>query len=115
MLSAGARPGAQDRRELSRMAAEKIQAWQESTSAMAAQLYKAQMQWTAAAMRNWLALWTSPWGMPGRAHRFSTSPRQGRAAHRRLERTLSEVIGRGLAPVHRRATANARRLSRRKR
>jgi hypothetical protein len=67
-----------------------------------------QFEWWLAAMRPFLgAAWLFPW-----------TPRRGpgpRASTRRLARSLEAIAGAGLAPVHRTAVANARRLSRRKR
>ena len=108
MLAAGSNPAARDRRELSRMAWEKTAAWQESMHAMAAQVYKAQVQWNLGVLRLWWTCCTTPWPL--------LAARPGyRVVHARLERSLAHVIDRGLAPVHRRVTSNARRLSRRKR
>jgi len=115
MLAAGPYPGMQDRRELSRMTAEKVQAWQESMSAMTAQMYKAQVQWTLGAMRGWWALWMSPWSVLGHAGTLRSSGAQAGAERRRWQRSMSLAVEKGLAPVHKRATANVRRLSRRKR
>ena len=108
MLAAGAEPSARERRELSRMAWEKTAAWQESVHAMAAQVYKAQVQWNLGVLRLWWTWCTTPWPL--------LAARPGyRIVHGRLERSLAQVIDRGLAPVHRRVTSNARRLTRRKR
>jgi hypothetical protein len=88
--------------EMVRMSAEKVQAWQESMAAIGVQVQRAQLD----AMRQWLSAWSAPWQLrlhvPG-------------ADAAKLQRTAAQVIHSGLAPVHRRATANARRLKRKKR
>lgn len=97
MLSAGARPSAADRREFDRMGAEKLAAFGESWLAMGTQMLAAQ-QSLAASM---LGAWSNPWtfGAPALM--------QGA---RDVHDAALGVLGSGLAPVHRRAVANARRL-----
>jgi hypothetical protein len=108
ILAAGVDPAARDRRALSQMAWEKIAAWQESMHAMTAQVYKAQVQWNLGALRLWWAWCTSPWPL--------LAARPGyRIVHARWERSMARVIDKGIAPVHRRVTSNARRMSKRKR
>ena len=105
LLSSGAgRAGTAQ--EVVRMGAEKVQAWQESMTAMTLQAQRAQQEWALAAMRQWWSAWTTPWQMTA-----------SRAAPRPLEvqRAISNIVNSGLAPVHRRATANAKRLARKKR
>jgi hypothetical protein len=89
MLAAGANPSARDRRELERMRTEKVLAAWESLNVMGLELAKAQQQYALFAMRQWWAPWVSPWSMAAGAMR---------------------ILDKGLAPVHRRASANARRL-----
>jgi hypothetical protein len=89
---AGPRPSARDKREFHRMGAEKIAAFQESWMAMAAESWRIQMQ---VAQAFWF-----PWLAAGRAGAWSS------------ERAARAVLGRGIAPVRRRAVANARRLQR---
>ena len=90
LAMAGPKPSARDRREFHRMGAEKIAAFQESWMAMAAESWRIQMQVAQ-------SLWF-PWLAAGRAPAW-TSQRAARA-----------ILGRGLAPVRRKAVANARRL-----
>ena len=90
LAMAGPKPSARDRREFHRMGAEKIAAFQESWMAMAAESWRIQMQVAQ-------SLWF-PWLAAGRAQAW-TSQRAARA-----------ILGRGLAPVRRKAVANARRL-----
>ncbi len=89
MLAAGANPSAHDRREFERMRTEKVQAVWESLNVMGLEIAKAQQQYALFAMRQWWSPWVSPWSMAADAMR---------------------ILDKGLAPVHRRASANARRL-----
>ena len=90
MLAAGASPGARDRRELQRMGTEKVEAYWESMNAMALQ-----------AARQWWSLWLTPWT-------------GSKTSQKKLQRSMTKILEQGMIPVHRRAAANARRLSRRK-
>jgi hypothetical protein len=92
MASAGARTDPSDRREFVGMVTEKQLAWTQSWFAMSVELLRMQQRW-------WLSAWLRGplgFGMPGAA-----------AAWR--------VADRGLAPIHRKALANAKRLSRTRR
>ena len=91
MLAAGVNPSARDRRELERMGTEKVLAFWESMNAMGVEMAKAQQQYALVAMRQWWSPWVSPWSAAASATR---------------------VLEKGLGPVHRRASANARRLRR---
>ncbi len=119
MFAAGAYPDSLDRREVIRMSTEKLQAFSESMNAMAVQVYKTNQELTLLAVRNWWTAWTNPWsaltyrGTPPWIVPFW--PLQGfasRATASRLQRSMAKVIEKGLTPVHKRATGNARRLSR---
>ena len=108
LLSSGST--ARSNAETVRMVAEKGRAWQESMLSMAVQAQRAQQAYAATAMRQWWSLWAAPWralGTPLAAPGLPTPAQMQRAGLRLLDS--------GLAPVHRRATANAKRLSRRKR
>lgn len=89
MLAAGANPSARDRRELERMGSEKILAFWESMGAMGLEMAKAQQQYALLAMRQWWSPWVSPWSVAASA---------------------AKVLEKGLGPVQKRASANARRL-----
>ena len=86
-------PSARDRREFERMSAEKVAAFYESWNAM----------WMAASsayLRAWFSC--TPW-----------TPFTSSASNRSRQRNAAlGVLTAGLAPVHRRAVANARRLGR---
>ena len=93
MALAGHAPSARDRREFHRMGAEKLEAMYESWVAMAAHAWEAQF-----------ALWQSlcfPW-MTGAA----TFPQTF------FSTFAQNMLGKGIAPVRRRAVANAKRLAR---
>lgn len=93
---AGAVPSRSDCNELSRMSSEKWQAASRSAVAMTAYAMQQQMAMAQSFMR---AMWT-PWmGMP-----HGSIP---------VANPVAGLLGAGLAPYHRIATANARRLGKR--
>jgi hypothetical protein len=96
MASAGANPSARDRDEFYRMGAEKIAAFYESWAAMQFEGYRLSQQF-------WLSSLQSAW-MPWLATAKRPSRRQAR-------RAATRILAHGLAPVTRRASANARRLA----
>jgi hypothetical protein len=100
MAQAGPHLSARDRKEFTRMIAEKNSAFGESWSAMALQGLQSQRAFAAA-----LALAATP----TRSTRIS--PAANALAQQLQDATLA-VLGKGLAPVHRRAVANAKRLAR---
>jgi hypothetical protein len=102
MVSAGNTPSARDQRELHRMSTEKVAAFGESWSNMAAQSLRANQQLSLSLMRSWYGVWL------GNMPTVSRHSKQFQAA-------ALDVLARGMAPVHRRAVANARRLNRAKR
>jgi hypothetical protein len=96
MASSG-KPTRRDRREFDRMITEKAEALGEAWSRMAVKTFQANQEIAFSLMKGWM--------------RGSPSVVQHAAA---LQRTATEVLAAGLAPVHRRAVANARRLNRRR-
>jgi hypothetical protein len=102
MASAGASPSARDREEFYRMGAEKITALNEAWNAMAAQAFRANQE---LALSFFQSLWF-PWIRPKSS---------ARSASRQLTSAGLGVLGKGMAPVRRRAVANAKRLGRTKR
>ena len=97
MAWAGATPSRSDRTELSRMSNEKWLAASQSAMAMTA---FAMQQQLAIAQSFWQAVW-APWlGMSGPRGLPVSNPVAG-------------MLSAGVAPYHRIATANARRLGRR--
>ena len=98
MAIAGPKPSARDRKEFKLMSAEKTAAFQESWSAMATQAVRANQALTASMMRSF---WTPRLG--GKALTGNMASQMHNAA--------LGVLGKGLAPVHRKAVANAKRLA----
>ena len=121
MLAAGAKPGTSDRAEFSRMSTEKVQAFQESMIAMSTQIARSNLDYWRSASLHWWRLWTTPWWLA--AYRPVSRPMAslpGAAgllagpARRQHRRAMTKLLDAGLGPVHKRATANARRLGRSK-
>ena len=98
MASAGMSPNARDRREFLRMGTEKVAAFAESWNAMTMEALRIQQR---ASILWWRAFWM-PW-LHGDPNRYASSSM--RNAQRR-------IFGKGMAPIQRRAVANARRLAR---
>ena len=115
MLAGGANPGAADRAEFSLMHTEKAAAFWESMAAMTAQVVRAQQESARLAGVQWLRLWTAPWSFVGRrtASQAAASLLPLPTAAQR-KRAASSVLSAALKPVHKRATANARRLKRKR-
>ncbi|MCP1676943.1 hypothetical protein J2T57_004117 [Natronocella acetinitrilica] len=97
MALSGPNPTSRDRTEFQRMGAEKLEAFGESWNAMAWQMLRANQALTLSMMRSW---W-SPWfgGQPSLA-----------SAMQQAQGAALGVLGAGMAPVSRRARANAKRL-----
>ena len=109
MLAAGATPTARDRREMSRMVSEKVDAFGRSWWTMAARQQQVAFEaWLGFARACW-----GPWMRPFDALRSPAAARRDlRRLQRRLHRSQAGVFASGLVPLHRTATANLRRLSR---
>ena len=101
MARAGASPSLRDREEFYLMAAEKVAAFYESWGAMALEMYRITLRLSLAAT-------------PGFWFRWPVTTRSSRAAYDQWQRTFFAVLGKGVAPIHRRAVANAKRLARRR-
>ncbi len=97
MATSGANPTSRDRGEFRRMGAEKVAAFGESWNAMAWQMLYANQALTLSLMRSW---W-SPWfgGRPSLADSMQ-----------QVQSAAMGVLNAGIAPVRRRARANAKRL-----
>ncbi|HYI87562.1 MAG TPA: polyhydroxyalkanoate granule-associated phasin [Burkholderiales bacterium] len=95
MMIAGGSPSARDRRELHRMGTEKILAANEAWNAMAVQAVLENQKLALSFMQS---LWF-PWV-------------RRRSAAMQLSNAALDVLGKGMAPVRRRAVANAKRLGR---
>ena len=106
MMAAGPLPGARDQQEFYRMGAEKVAAFQESWLAMSLQAFAAQQQFVLWWWRAWWQMAPGGWMNPPAVNRlFFGAGRQWAGA-------VLDLMARGMAPVHRRAVANARRLNR---
>ena len=99
MAGAGASPSARDRAEFSRMGIEKIAAANEAWAAMATQAFLENQKLALSVMQS---LWF-PWMRPAPTVK---------SLSRRLNRAAVNILGKGMAPVRRRAVANAKRLGR---
>lgn len=86
MALAGQNPSAAQQRDMQTMGTEKVMAFWQSWAAMGWEAWRMQMNWMQALMRN-------PMSMPALGD-------------------PTRLLAAGLAPVHRKAVANARRLSR---
>ena len=124
MAAAGRVPSARDRKEFTRMGQEKVEALAESLSAMAPPMYKLNQELALLTARQWQRSWQwwSAWS-PLASLATSRSPARltraqavlmrdlaSAAGGKRLADSLSRVVQKGLAPVHKRATQNAKRL-----
>lgn len=98
---AGPHPSPRDRKEFARMVAEKNEAFGEAWRAMALHGMRAQQALGASLIASFL----------GAARGRRPSPARSVA---QLQHATLGVLGKGLAPVHRKAVANARRLARTK-
>jgi hypothetical protein len=101
MALAGPHPSPRDRKEFARMVAEKNEAFAEAWQAMALHGALAQQAFGASLVASFLAV----------ARGRRPSPARSVA---QLQHATLGVLGKGLAPVHRKAVANARRLARTK-
>jgi hypothetical protein len=101
MALAGAHPSPRDRKEFARMVAEKNEAFGDAWQAMAMHGARVQQALGASLFSSFLAI----------ARGRRPSPARSVA---QLQHATLGVLGKGLAPVHRKAVANARRLARTK-
>lgn len=106
MGAAGAAPNTRDQREFQRMGTEKMSAFGESWNQIALEMLKANQQMAQA--------WMSAWWFPMRLTSGAGARRSLTRAAAQMQGSALRVMGSGLAPVHRRATANATRLGRAK-
>jgi len=99
-MIAGGSPSARDRAEFHRMGTEKVAAAAEAWNAMAVQALVENQKLALSFMQSFWFPWLRP---------------SSRSASRQLSNAALRVLGSGMAPIHRHATANARRLRRIKR
>jgi hypothetical protein len=93
MATAGACPSVRDRQEFHLMRAEKVAAFYESWAAMGRAAVQAQQSM-------WRTAMFTPW------------PKAALPSANTLARHTLSVLSQGMAPVHRRAVSNAKRLGR---
>ena len=106
MMTAGILPNGRDQQEFYMMGAEKVAAFNESWSAMSLQAVAAQQQFALWWVQTWWKVAMGGWMNPPSRQHLSNSAQQ------RLFDSMLDVTSRGMAPVKRRAVANARRLNR---
>jgi hypothetical protein len=101
MAIAGPKLSPRDHKEFSLMVAEKGAAFTEAWQAMAAQTVRANQAFAASLLRS---VWSpAAWGKP-MTERLSAQ----------MQNATVGIFGKGMAPFHRKATANAKRLARTK-
>ena len=98
MALSGSTQTARDRKEFELMGEEKVYAFIESWNAMALQAFRAYQQMAFSALQSF---WNPIFGLK----KPSQSPSS------QLSHAATNILGKGMAPVHRRAVANAKRLS----
>lgn len=106
----GTAPSAADRREMQRMGSEKLGAFNESWKAMATQAMTAQFQVASVLMQ--MASRSSLWWMSPGTAALGPSMAEMTRWNDQLQSAALDVASKGLAPVRRRAMANAVRLKR---
>jgi hypothetical protein len=97
MMTAGAVPNARDQREFNLMSSEKTAAFMESWLAMSAYVLRANQQFAVAMMSSWwkACLSLTPLHFPAQ----------------QLQSDAFGMLAKGMAPIHRAAVANAKRLA----
>ena len=104
MMTAGVNPSRKDQDEFYRMGAEKVAAFGESWTAMSMQALAAQQQFAGWWLQTWWKVALGGWMNPPTLQHLSAS------AQRQVMNSMLNIAVRGMAPVRRRAVANARRL-----
>lgn len=104
MALAAQPPSTHDQREFHRMGAEKLAAFGEAWQAMALQMMHAQLR-LAASM--WQSGWADAWTLP-----LTRPPALWNPWAAAWQCAALDVMNHGVAPLRRRASANARRLGR---
>ncbi len=108
MLMAGHAPNARDSREFKAMGDEKVAAFAESWQAMASQAMTSQMQ-IATTLTQMAFKQSSLWWTPFGASRGMTAADMTQLGHQ-MQSAAMHVASKGMAPVRKRAVANAKRL-----
>jgi hypothetical protein len=102
MIFAGPLPSANDRKEFKLMSDEKVEAFKESWAAMASETVLAQQRLAIGMTTSMLKVAWFPWVTPTSSDLFANQ----------MGSATMGVLNKGMAPVRKRAVANARRLSR---
>ncbi|WP_244306875.1 polyhydroxyalkanoate granule-associated phasin [Azotobacter salinestris] len=98
MAMAGSTLTARDRREFQLMGAEKLAAFGESWMAMYLQMFHANQELAFSLMKAWNPM------LAGKDAWFKSA--------QAVQSAMLDILGKGMAPLHKRAVGNARRLSR---
>ena len=98
MAAMNGKPSLREQREFDRMISEKTAAFSDAWTDMAVKSFEVNQQLASAFLRSWLAY----------------TPPSARHA-KQLQRAALDVLAAGIAPLHKRATANARRFRKVKR
>jgi hypothetical protein len=99
MATAGVAPSSKDRKEFDRMWSEKLMAYSESWAAMTTEWIRLQQE----SLPMLASCWLNPWA----GFAYDSSHWNMHQPDHLSQRLLSQ----GLAPIHKRVTANAKRLS----
>jgi len=126
MAAHGPNPNAAERRELHRMGAEKVDAFTRTGMALATGAMPLMLGMAMQAWRSWFDLWAAATRLGASRSIPQTMARQQQlagvlmrgaaaAGHGATSAATARLAHRALAPVHRKATANAKRLARKAR
>jgi hypothetical protein len=122
MAAAGPMPNPRDRQEFTRMGQEKIGAAAESAYAIAAHLTTMNLKFGARAFRHMVRATAALMSLAAsrsveqsitRQANLAATVSRSRITASELSDSTARLAGRGLKPIHARATANARRLGKR--
>ncbi|MCY7353745.1 MAG: hypothetical protein LH470_01425 [Lysobacter sp.] len=108
ILMAGHTPGARDSREFQAMGGEKLAAFSESWQAMASQAIISQIQ-LATTLTQMAFKQSSLWWTPFGASRGMSTADMTQLGHQ-MQSAALQIASKGMAPVRKRAVANAKRL-----
>ncbi|HEY9023787.1 MAG TPA: polyhydroxyalkanoate granule-associated phasin [Burkholderiaceae bacterium] len=122
MAAHGLNPSAADRREMHRMGAEKVDAFSRAGSALATGAVPLMFGMAMQAWRAGFDLWSASMRLAGSSTASQTLARQQQLAGTLMRgasgaghAATARLAHRTLAPVHRKATANAKRLAKKAR
>jgi hypothetical protein len=114
MLAAGTTPTARDRAEFSQMGSEKAAALWQSMAGLSRQLVSTNQAYARGVLMRLMRIWMTPWWLSAQRPPVQTMAvlpaRVLVPTRREQQRAVCAVAATAVAPVHRRATANAKRL-----